>query len=212
MNLRDAHAIRDAVNSGKVSAREIAESALQRIEAVDRTLNAFLTLDPARSMCARMRLIARCESGRFHWPACRSRSRIISALATCVRHAAPKFWSTISLPTAPRNRAFGGCRAIIIGKSNAMNLPWGLRRKTPHLKPRGTLRPGARFRREQRRQRSGSGCGDGVHGIRIGNRRIRPPAGVILQCRRVEAYLRQSFSLRFGCVCIVSGLHFSGCQ
>ena len=43
MNLRDAHAIRDAVNSGKISAREVAEAALKRIEAVDGELGAFLT-------------------------------------------------------------------------------------------------------------------------------------------------------------------------
>jgi aspartyl-tRNA(Asn)/glutamyl-tRNA(Gln) amidotransferase subunit A len=47
MNLRNAHEIRDAVNSGKVSAREVAEAALKRIEAADGALGAFLTLDPA---------------------------------------------------------------------------------------------------------------------------------------------------------------------
>jgi aspartyl-tRNA(Asn)/glutamyl-tRNA(Gln) amidotransferase subunit A len=46
MNLRNAHEIRDAVNSGKVSAREVAEAALKRIEAVDGALGAFLTLNP----------------------------------------------------------------------------------------------------------------------------------------------------------------------
>jgi aspartyl-tRNA(Asn)/glutamyl-tRNA(Gln) amidotransferase subunit A len=46
MNLRNAHEIRDAVNSGKVSAREVAEAALKRIEALDGELGAFLTLNP----------------------------------------------------------------------------------------------------------------------------------------------------------------------
>ena len=46
MNLRNAHEIRDAVNSGKVSAREVAEAALKRIQAVDGELGAFLTLNP----------------------------------------------------------------------------------------------------------------------------------------------------------------------
>ena len=45
MDLRDAHAIRDAVNSGKVSAREAAEAALRRIEEVDGDLGGFLTVD-----------------------------------------------------------------------------------------------------------------------------------------------------------------------
>ncbi|HTY62330.1 MAG TPA: Asp-tRNA(Asn)/Glu-tRNA(Gln) amidotransferase subunit GatA [Acidobacteriota bacterium] len=48
MNLRDAHAIRDAVNSGKVSAREIAEASLKRIEEADGDLNGFLTVDRPR--------------------------------------------------------------------------------------------------------------------------------------------------------------------
>jgi aspartyl-tRNA(Asn)/glutamyl-tRNA(Gln) amidotransferase subunit A len=46
MNLRNAHEIRDAVNSGKVSAREVAEAALKRIETVNGALEAFLTLNP----------------------------------------------------------------------------------------------------------------------------------------------------------------------
>jgi aspartyl-tRNA(Asn)/glutamyl-tRNA(Gln) amidotransferase subunit A len=48
INLRDAHAIRDAVNSGKVSAREMAEAALKRIEATNGVLGAFLTRDTAQ--------------------------------------------------------------------------------------------------------------------------------------------------------------------
>jgi len=48
MDLRDAHEIRDAVNSGKISALEVAESALKRIEDLDGTLGAFLTVDPGK--------------------------------------------------------------------------------------------------------------------------------------------------------------------
>ncbi len=47
MNLRSAHEIRDAVNSGRASAREVAEAALKRIETVDGALGAFLTIEPA---------------------------------------------------------------------------------------------------------------------------------------------------------------------
>jgi aspartyl-tRNA(Asn)/glutamyl-tRNA(Gln) amidotransferase subunit A len=47
MDLRDAQQIRDAVNSGKISAREVSQSALQRIETADPELGAFLTVDPA---------------------------------------------------------------------------------------------------------------------------------------------------------------------
>ncbi len=42
MNLTDAHAIQKAVNSGAITAREVAEQALERIKAVDGRLSAFL--------------------------------------------------------------------------------------------------------------------------------------------------------------------------
>ena len=44
MNLADAHAIQKAVNSGEISAREVAEQALERIKAVDGKLSAFLNV------------------------------------------------------------------------------------------------------------------------------------------------------------------------
>jgi aspartyl-tRNA(Asn)/glutamyl-tRNA(Gln) amidotransferase subunit A len=50
MDLRDAHEIRDAVNSGKVSAREVAAAALKRIEAEDARLGGFLTLNTSNAM------------------------------------------------------------------------------------------------------------------------------------------------------------------
>jgi aspartyl-tRNA(Asn)/glutamyl-tRNA(Gln) amidotransferase subunit A len=46
MNLKDAHRIRDTVNSGEVTAKYWAEAALKRIDAVDPELGVFLTVDP----------------------------------------------------------------------------------------------------------------------------------------------------------------------
>ena len=46
MDVRDAYAIRNAVNARTISAREVAETALGRIEAVDGKLAAFLTCEP----------------------------------------------------------------------------------------------------------------------------------------------------------------------
>jgi aspartyl-tRNA(Asn)/glutamyl-tRNA(Gln) amidotransferase subunit A len=43
--LRSAHEIRDAVNAGKVSAREVTAAALKRIDAANGALGAFLALD-----------------------------------------------------------------------------------------------------------------------------------------------------------------------
>lgn len=48
MNLKSAFEIREVVNARKVSAREIAEAALARIESADRKLQAFLTVEPKR--------------------------------------------------------------------------------------------------------------------------------------------------------------------
>ncbi len=46
MDLRDAHAIRDAVNAGRISARDVVDAALTRIGAVDGDLGGFLTVAP----------------------------------------------------------------------------------------------------------------------------------------------------------------------
>jgi aspartyl-tRNA(Asn)/glutamyl-tRNA(Gln) amidotransferase subunit A len=50
MDLIDAHKIRDAVNSGTVSAREVVQAAIKRIEAVDAQLGAFLTVEPEKAL------------------------------------------------------------------------------------------------------------------------------------------------------------------
>jgi aspartyl-tRNA(Asn)/glutamyl-tRNA(Gln) amidotransferase subunit A len=47
MNLTDAQKIRDAVNAGEISAREVAQAALERIDVVDGHLKAFLSSDRA---------------------------------------------------------------------------------------------------------------------------------------------------------------------
>jgi aspartyl-tRNA(Asn)/glutamyl-tRNA(Gln) amidotransferase subunit A len=48
MDIRNAYRIQSAVNAGEISARDITEIALKRIETVDGALGAFLTLDPAK--------------------------------------------------------------------------------------------------------------------------------------------------------------------
>jgi Asp-tRNA(Asn)/Glu-tRNA(Gln) amidotransferase A subunit family amidase len=50
MDLKDAHKISSAINSGQISAREVAMTALKRIESVDHKLGAFLTVEPDRVM------------------------------------------------------------------------------------------------------------------------------------------------------------------
>ena len=48
MELKSALEIRDAVNAGRASAVEVTQAALARIEAADRTLGAFITVDRER--------------------------------------------------------------------------------------------------------------------------------------------------------------------
>jgi aspartyl-tRNA(Asn)/glutamyl-tRNA(Gln) amidotransferase subunit A len=48
VNLKNAHEIRNAVAAGEISAREMAEASLKRIEAVDGQLQVFLTVDADR--------------------------------------------------------------------------------------------------------------------------------------------------------------------
>jgi aspartyl-tRNA(Asn)/glutamyl-tRNA(Gln) amidotransferase subunit A len=46
MNLKNAQKIRDAVNAGELSARDVAKAALKRIEEVDSRLGIFLAVEP----------------------------------------------------------------------------------------------------------------------------------------------------------------------
>jgi len=50
MDIRDAYKIQSAVNSREISAREVAQAALKRIESIDGKLGVFLTIEPARVM------------------------------------------------------------------------------------------------------------------------------------------------------------------
>ncbi len=50
INLKNAHEIRDAVNSGKVSAREVVHAALNRIDASNGALGAFLVLNAEQAL------------------------------------------------------------------------------------------------------------------------------------------------------------------
>ena len=48
ITVRDAYSIRNAVNAGEISAREVAETALKRIEAIDDALGVFLTVESSK--------------------------------------------------------------------------------------------------------------------------------------------------------------------
>jgi aspartyl-tRNA(Asn)/glutamyl-tRNA(Gln) amidotransferase subunit A len=65
MNLRDAHRIRDAVNSSEISAREIAGLALKRIEEVDSRLGVFLTVEHERVLARADALDQAVKHGRL---------------------------------------------------------------------------------------------------------------------------------------------------
>ncbi|MBN2321750.1 MAG: Asp-tRNA(Asn)/Glu-tRNA(Gln) amidotransferase subunit GatA [Acidobacteria bacterium] len=63
MNLKDAHRIRDTVNSGEISAKEWADAALERIDAVDSDLGVFLTVEP-ESVRRRAEAVDRAVKGK----------------------------------------------------------------------------------------------------------------------------------------------------
>ena len=46
MDIKDAYKIQSAVNAGEISAREVAEASLQRVDETDKQLGVFLTLEP----------------------------------------------------------------------------------------------------------------------------------------------------------------------
>lgn len=46
MDIKDAYKIQSAVNAGEVSAREVVEASLERIEETDKQLGVFLTIEP----------------------------------------------------------------------------------------------------------------------------------------------------------------------
>jgi aspartyl-tRNA(Asn)/glutamyl-tRNA(Gln) amidotransferase subunit A len=50
MDLKDAHKIRNAVNAGEISAKEVVKAALHRIEEVDSRLGIFLTVEPEKAL------------------------------------------------------------------------------------------------------------------------------------------------------------------
>lgn len=65
MNLRDAHQIRDAVNSGEITAKEVATMALRRIEEADRKLGAFITCDAEKVLARAGEIDRKVKNGRL---------------------------------------------------------------------------------------------------------------------------------------------------
>lgn len=65
MNLRDAHQIRDAVNSGEITAKEVAAMALRRIEEANRKLGAFITCDSEKVLERSGEIDRKVKNGRL---------------------------------------------------------------------------------------------------------------------------------------------------
>jgi len=126
--LRNAHKIRDLVNSGKASAREVAELALKRIEEVDPKLGAFLTVEPEKVL-ARADEIDRGlkESGRK-----RPLAGVPIAIKDniCTRHLRTTCGSKILGNYKPPYNAtvverLEGAGAVVVGKTNCDEFAMG---------------------------------------------------------------------------------------
>jgi len=126
MNLRDAREIRDAVNSGEISAREVTQSALQRIEAADPELGAFLTVDSARTL-QRADEIDRAVKGRS-LPlagvpvAVKDNICTRHLRTTCGSRILENYVSTYNATAVERLESAG---AIVIGKTNCDEFAMG---------------------------------------------------------------------------------------
>ncbi len=128
MDLKDAHKISDAVNSGKITAQEVAEAALKRIDNLDQKLGAFLTIEPER---VRARAAAVDQAVREH----KSRLLLAGVPVTvkdnlCTRHLQTTCGSRILENYLPPYNATAVERleqagAVVIGKANCDEFAMG---------------------------------------------------------------------------------------
>jgi len=128
VDLRSAWEIREGVNAGKTSAREVAEIALKRIDAVDGTLRAFLTVEKERVLARAAEVDAAVALGTRPLPLAGVPVAVKDNI--CTRHLRTTCGSRIlsnyippySATVIDRLEASG---AVVIGKTNCDEFAMG---------------------------------------------------------------------------------------
>ncbi len=128
MNLKSAWEIREAVNTGRVSAEEVAKQALARVEAVDPKLHAFLTVEPNLALARAAAVDAALKAGAGPLPlagvpvAIKDNICTRGLRTTCGSKILEGYIPPYNATAVERLEAAG---AVIIGKTNCDEFAMG---------------------------------------------------------------------------------------
>ena len=182
------------IQQGDVSPVEVVEAHLARVEALEPTLNSFITLLPDQAMAAARRAEGEIRGGRYRGPlhgiplGLKDLYHVGGVRNTSGSRIFDSFVPSADCTIASR---FGQAGAMLLGKMNMHQLAYGPTGENPRLRPHAqSLGPGAHSRGLQRRLGLGGGLGPvhPDHGQR--HRRLHPHTQRPLWVGRPEAHLR----------------------
>jgi len=128
MNLKSAREIRDGVNARQISADDVTKESLARIEAVDSTLRAFVTVDPERALARAAEVDAMLDGGAGPLPlagvpvAVKDNICTRDLRTTCGSRILERYIPPYDATAVERLEAAG---AVVIGKTNCDEFAMG---------------------------------------------------------------------------------------